>query len=366
MSGEIKRRVILASVLKPVDDTRMLEKIGTTLVKDGFEVVIIGFPSPTQNAEAGIKIIPLPSFRRLSFKRLIIPWIIYRKINQLKPEIVIINTPELLFITILGKLFSRRKIVYDVLENYYRNIRYMPTYPPVIRFVLAHVVRLTEISFTPFIDQFFLAEKGYIHELKFVRQPLVLENKLPKKIADKYPVNHAPYYKLFFSGTLAPTTGVFEAISLSKSLHALNPDYSLTIIGYAAKPDVLRKIRQEIAEAPFIRLMGGDHLVPHDQILEGISQAGTGIIIYPNNAGTENSIPTKLYEYLALKLPVIISHTDSSIKLVERYNAGIVATPQINAATLNEQLASSTFTFDYGAGIFWEEDAKKLPEALKR
>jgi hypothetical protein len=41
-----KRRIVLASVLKPVDDTRMFEKIGVSLAgADEAEVIIIGYPS---------------------------------------------------------------------------------------------------------------------------------------------------------------------------------------------------------------------------------------------------------------------------------------------------------------------------------
>ncbi len=343
----------------------MLEKIGATLASEGFEVFIIGYPSSGVVNVPGITVLPLPRFNRLSFRRLLIPWVIFKKINQVKPEIIIINTPELLLVTILNKILSGRKIIYDVLENYYRTIRHTPTYPGILRWPLAAIVRLAEVVFSPFIDRFILAEKGYTRELKFARQPVVLENKLPKKTAEKFKATRTAYHNLLFSGTLAPTTGVFEAIKLSKALHALNPDYKLTLIGYAALAGVLTNIRKEIADVPFINLIGGDKLVPHEDVLHEISKAGTGIIIYPHNPGTESSIPTKLYEYLALNLPVIISHTENSTELVKQCNAGIVVQREINAVILNQQLANSTFTFDCGEDIFWETGAKKLIDALK-
>jgi hypothetical protein len=365
LSDEIKKRVVLASVLKPVDDTRMLEKIGATLASEGFEVFIIGHASSGTIDVQGITTMPLPQFNRISFKRLLIPWIILQKINQVKPEVIIINTPELLLVTVLSKMFSGRKIIYDILENYYRTIQHTPTYPPVLKFFIAGAVRLLEVIFSPFIDRFLLAEKGYARELKFARRPVILENKLPKKVAEKFTVNRSSYHSLLFSGTLAPTTGVFEAIKLSKDLHSVNTSYTLTLIGYAALPEVLTKIKKEIAGSPFIRLIGGDNLVPHEEILQEISKAGTGIIIYPPNPGTESSIPTKLYEYLALKLPVIISHTEASTELVEKCHAGIVIQKGFTSGILNEQLANATFTFACDEDIFWEHGAKKLIEALK-
>lgn len=365
MSDEIKRRVVLASVLKPVDDTRMFEKIGATLAAQGFEVSIIGYPSTAQHDTPAITQIPLPEFSRRSLKRLFIPWLIFRKINRVKPEIIIINTPELLLVTVINKILYRRKLIYDVLENYYRNIRYSTVYPALLKHLLAGLTRLTEIVLSPFINRFFLAEKGYARELKFIRNPVLLENKLPEKAAAGYPVDHASYHNLLFSGTLAPTTGVFDAIRLARELHAVNPSYNLTIIGYATLPDVLAEIRKQIADATFITLIGGDKLVPHREILRKISKAGTGIIIYPSNPATESSIPTKLYEYLALKLPVIIAHTKESVNLVQKYNAGVVLQEGMTAAILHERLANSSFTFDCSQDIFWEAQNAALLEAMK-
>jgi hypothetical protein len=79
LSDEIKKRVVLASVLKPVDDTRMLEKIGATLAYEGFEVFIIGHASSGAIDVPGITTIPLPQFNRVSFKRLLIPGLFFKK-----------------------------------------------------------------------------------------------------------------------------------------------------------------------------------------------------------------------------------------------------------------------------------------------
>lgn len=348
-----------------MDDTRMHEKIGATLASAEFEVFIIGYPSSGGASVQGVTRVPLPEFNRTSFKRFLIPWVVLTRINRIKPHIVIINTPELLPATLLSKIFFKRKVIYDVLENYYRTIRYTETYLPGLRIILAGLVRMTEIVLSPFVDRFLLAEKGYARELKFARQPIILENKLPKKVADAVTLNRSPYYNLLFSGTLASSTGVFEAIHLCKELHAINPAYTLTIIGYAALPAVLLKIRNETADAPFIKLIGGDRLVLHEDILQEIGKAGTGLILYPPNPGTGSSIPTKLYEYLALKLPVVISHTSASTELVLKCNAGIVLQKGFKVTLLNEQLANSTFTGSCGEDIFWEEGAEKLIEGLK-
>jgi hypothetical protein len=360
-----KRRIVLASVLKPVDETRMLEKLGVTLSDSGeYEVTIIGYPSTSRTSHPTIRFNPLPAFTRLSFKRLLIPWIIFKKINQVKPELIIINTPELLLVAILNRIFFGRKIIYDVLENYYRNIRFTSAFPAAIRWALAPLVRLKEWMSSPFIHHFFLAEAGYQKELRFANPYTILENKLPQTLTDQSRQSRG-YSKLIFTGTLAHSTGIFEAIQLTKELHQADSTFSLTVIGYCAQPEVLHELKKAI-EVPFIKLIGGDRLVPHEQILKEIDQADVGIIHYPANPSTQSSIPTKLYEYLAMRLPVLIRHNEASHELVKNCHAGIVLSVQPDVQSLATKLKSDRFTPTPPPSVFWEPEGEKLIYSLKK
>ena len=356
----------MASVLKPVDETRMFEKLGPSLMEDKtVEVSIIGYPSSGNQSHAAINLLPLPAFDRLSLKRFIIPWIVFRKINRVDPDVVVINTPELLFIALLSRIFYGRKIVYDVLENYYRTIRYTSAYPVVLRSILASIVRLTEIVAAPFVHHFLLAEKGYAREVNFAKPFTILQNKVPRSVASKYSVKRSgKNSKLLFTGTLAAGTGIFEAIKLCKGLYQIDNAYSLTIVGYCAIPETLAEIKKEINRAPFIKLLGGDTLVPHYQILNEISQADFGIIIYPPNPSTQSSIPTKLFEYMAMQLPVLIRHNQESHELVEACRGGIVLPKTPDYSKLSEVLKNQTVTPIASEEVFWEKEAENLISRL--
>ncbi len=357
----------MASVLKPVDDTRMLEKLGATLTDSGqYEVSIIGFPSTGSLCRSGIDFYPLPNFERLSLRRLLIPWIIFKKVNKVKPELLIINTPELLLVAILNRIFFGRKIVYDVLENYYRNIQFTQAFHPITRLLLAPLVRVVELFTSPLVHHFLLAEKGYSRELGFAKPYTILQNKLPTSITAKYTISQPRgYSKLIFSGTLAKSTGIFEAISLCKKLHEIDASYSLTIIGYCAQPDFFSDIKKEIENVPFITLIGGDRLVPHKKMLDEIRKADIGIIIYPPNPSTQSSIPTKLFEYIALQLPILIRHNAESHQLVRECNIGIVLTEFPDYGALSAEIKNNHFTPNVPESIYWDSEAQNLIGCLK-
>lgn len=212
----------------------------------------------------------------------------------------------------------------------------------------------------PFIHHFLLAEKGYASELNFAAPATILQNKLPRAVASAYSSVRTGHSKLIFTGTLARTSGVFDAIEIAKQLYAIDNSYSLTIIGYCAITETLTEIRNEIKNASFITLIGGDTLVPHHKILQAISQADLGIIIYPLNPSTQSSIPTKLFEYLALQLPVIIRHNAESHQLVEVYKAGIVLEKDINYSQLSVSIKSLRISTSTPNEVFWEKEAENL------
>jgi glycosyltransferase involved in cell wall biosynthesis len=336
------RRIVIASVLKPVNEPRMYEKLGQSLRRSHAEVHIIGFPVLLKlKREDNLFLYPIAKrpFLRLSLKRFWAPFTVLKKVIAIHPEILIITTHELLFAAILSRWMTGCKIIYDVQENYYRNIRYTHTFPTGIRDVLAGWVRLKERICSKFIDHFILAEKGYEVELPFARPFTVLQNKLTKNILSLYGKRaYTGYANILFSGTLAQTTGVFKAIELITGLHEIDPSFSLTIVGHCPVKADWQKLHQLASHHSFIKLLINRHPVPHTHILTEIQQVDVGIIWYPDNLSTQSSLPTKLFEYLGLGLPILIHHNKTSHDLVLNYAAGIVLKEPIDYPGLAHML----------------------------
>mgnify|MGYP000229935105 CR=1 FL=1 len=84
-------------------------------------------------------------------------------------------------------------------------------------------------------------------------------------------------FNLLYSGTIAKAYGIFEAIELSKKLYENDSSIRLTIIGYCAKKSDLLRLKHEIQGLDFVTLIGGDHLVPHSEIVNEIKKANFGL-----------------------------------------------------------------------------------------
>lgn len=365
-----KRRIVIASVLKPIDDTRMFEKIAVSL-SGLYAVHVIGFESGATEKSThppSVWFHSLGRFNRLSMKRLFMPLRIVRKAYATKPEIIIITTHELLGAAFLLRLLTGCKIIYDIQENYARNIYYGNTVPAFFRLPLSVSVRLREWLLSMFVGHFFLSEKNYAFELGFVgNRYTVLQNKLSgvPVLRVREPISSKQKINLLFSGTLATTTGVFIAIDLATKLYLEDPRIHLTIIGYASQEQVRTRITNAVGDKPFIEVIGLNTLVEHPRILQKIGESDLGIICYPPNPSTHTAFPTKLFEYLGHQLPILLTNHQEWADYCERYDAAIIFDPATtNIKTLLYQMLFKRFYSKFPEDVFWRSEEAALKSVV--
>lgn len=356
---EVKKTIVIASVLKPVNDTRMTEKIAASLAaSDKFSVHVIG-ASALVASLPNLHAHPLGNFKRLSLKRVLAPLRVLSLLLRIRPDFVIVCTHELLVSGLITKLLTRCKVVYDVQENYYRNIRYTNTFPLFLRNFVASYVRTKERITAVAIDHFILAETSYAEELTFLKQRFtILENKVkkPSTFASRRMKN-----QFLFSGTLAPSTGVYTAIDIAAALYSTDSSVRLSIIGYAAQDSDRRRLRHMAAALPFLSLVGIEKFVPHEQILAAISNCDAGIICYPDNPSTSGSVPTKLYEYLGYKLPIILAPHPVWTRICDECNAALIIDPQnFDPKIILQRLEAQSFYISNPDNIYWENYESRL------
>ena len=317
------KRILLASVLKPVDEPRAFEKIGQSLAAAGYKIFITGSSPSSKQTVDGIAFIAHEKLERISWARIAARFKILNTAFRLKPDLLIVSTHELMGVALIYRMCTGKKIIYDVQENYFKNILYTHAFQKSLRPLVAGLVRLKEIIVSFFFSGFILAEKCYEQELGFVKKKIcVIENKC------RVPIGFArnqtqDSIQLIFTGTLAESTGIFQAIDIAKRLHALDSKIKLDIIGFCPLPHVLQRIKNEIQSCHFILLKGGNHFISHQEIFDSIASANFGIISYPPSPHTKNRIPTKLYEYLACGLPVLMQVNSVWRKTSEKYKAAI-------------------------------------------
>ena len=377
--------VLLASVLKPVDDTRMREKFAETfLASPGLHVHVAGRAlgddlSPNLISE---RVTHHRIFRgsRLSFDRLRAQLRYWRLLRQLQPALVVVHAPELLPLTLLWQALGRgRQFVYDIRENYALNVATQAVYRGWLKRGLAAGVRWVESRAARRAAALTLAEASYADELPFLgRRPpgrvLVLENKYQPAPGEALPTLARPRpvpgqpLRLLFSGTLAELTGVREALALTEALGVRWPGGALlTLIGFCQRPALLAELESWAASGRPVRLVGGARPVPHADIVAEIGRSHLGLVLYRPHPSTARCRPTKLFEYLAHGLPILTTDNPLWARLVLHYEAGLALLPHEAPAATAERLAAALGPG--GPGFYpqgpprearWASEGKKL------
>ncbi|MCJ8166208.1 glycosyltransferase [Pontibacter sp. E15-1] len=370
-----EKRILIASLLKPINDTRMYEKLGVSLsLLPQVQVHLVGFQAPSPpGAPANMRFHPLFRFRRLSLGRVAAQFAYYRLLRQLKPDLIIVCTHELL---LANHLYCQRhscQLVYDVQENYALNLASQDNYAPLLKKALGWGVGMLERRLARHVAHFLVAEQSYVQELPFLgRRHTLLENKY--KPAPTYRIPPTPTQvgpdplRLLYTGTMARLYGVFEAIALADALYQLEPGTSLTLIGYCADSDTLRQIEQLAEDRPYLTLIGGGTLVPHQQIVEAFKTHDVALMPYQPHESTFRCMPTKLYEYAAHALPMVVQQNPLWDAFLKAHQAGIAIdyTAPDSSALLRELRKQQFYEPGVPSGVFWDSEEKKLLTVMRQ
>jgi hypothetical protein len=101
--------------------------------------------------------------------------------------------------------------------------------------------------------------------------------------------------------------------------------------------------------------------VGHSTILDLISKAHFGIVAYPPSPHTVARIPTKLFEYLSARLPVLLQDNPAWIALTAPVSAAIVVdfrNPDVDRLLV--EMTGTTFYTGPVDDFFWTSEEQKL------
>ncbi|MDH5399402.1 MAG: hypothetical protein OEX02_14725 [Cyclobacteriaceae bacterium] len=357
-----EKKIVIATVLKPVNDTRMYEKFALTLCKvKGFSINIVGFNGKIpQNGK--INYFPLFGFQRTNLlKRSLAPLKFLLSLIKIRPDVIIVCTWELLISSALYKIFTGARLIYDIQENYYLNIVCATSYPKLLRTMGGLFIRTVERLSGPLISHYILAERIYTQQIRFTSgKCTVLENKLKRPSGRT--LKQRDEKMLLFTGTIARETGVFEAIALARILHGTNSAFHLVIAGFCARKKDFQQLLKIAQEDDFVRIIGGNQLVPHEEIIELIQKAGYGVVHYAQQDNFKGKVPTKLFEYTGLELPVLLLDNQWA-EWCAPYDAACVLSLDETPVEILEKITSMKYyTKVPGDEVLWKQEEGKLVE----
>ncbi len=361
-------KVLIASLLKPVDDVRGFERFALSLAPD-FEVFMVGAPSLSSLPKIpNIHFLPYDFFPRRLKQRFIACIRFFKQLRQIQPDTLIIQSPDLLLFAAAYAIFRPCRLIYDIRENYMLNMLYQGYYCGISKHILAGAVRTAELIGSLRVNRYWLAEASYAEELPFVKDKFdLIPNKFAPLQAIKIgkPLSDSSKMRLIYTGTVSRAYGTHLAIDLAKKLHQIAPQTSLLVIGSCTDADYLQELEQLIADCSFILWQVSTQPVNHQLIINALPDADLALMPYLPNRSTERCVPTKIYEYMAFRLPFLMPANPLWESVAHPYNAALVVDfQQVDAEILLQRIQQTSFYSPEPPDDVWQfnrEQFKALP-----
>jgi glycosyltransferase involved in cell wall biosynthesis len=358
----------------------MRDKFAFSLIRS-YKIHLVGlgksdFPARTSFRNGEVHNHPIYDFEKTENKRWKASFKLWKLLKEIQPDLLIIHAVELLPVALLYKWKFSKKLIYDVQENYTKNIWYQKNYKTWQKPFLVFGISLIEKLSTTGVNQYILAEKCYKQELNFFpkKNSTVLENKFletsnyssPKKTKNNsiQPIQNRPIH-FAYTGTISEIYGIKEAIELIKKLQNSGVDLHFSVIGKAISKKLKNWLENELENFDWVSLKVSLSPVPHKEIMQVLETTNFALLPYQPNKSTENCIPTKMYECLALQIPMIIQRNRTWEEFCKPYNASIFtnfANPDVEF--LKSEIQQKTF---FGKGevkeVFW--NGNKLKELVE-
>lgn len=310
--------VVHVSSVHSWSDNRVHYRECVTLAEAGLRVTLVAVRSTTDAPRSAVDVIELPRMPRaarviLGSARAVMAGL------RTKAPIVHLHDPELVWaIPLLRAL--RRQVIYDAHEDLPRQVAgkaYIPRPLRPVAVAVAHAaVRVAALSnrvvaATPTIATNF--PKG---DVTVVRNYPVLRS----EEAQARPA-HLRRATVAYVGLIAPTRGAH--VMVDAAAHGAFPQgWRLTMAGPMSS-ELLEDLRSRPGWA------ATDYLgqVPPDKARDLLLDATVGFVLLEDKPAHRDALPTKMFEYLAAGLPVIVSDFPLWREIVHDGDCGLVVDP---------------------------------------
>lgn len=364
----MKHCIVIGATLKPLNDVRHFHKIALSLGQTNkYELNIIGRDTKNIQPANNITFHPIIGLAASNFTRILALLKYLRKTWQIKPDLQIICSWELLPAATIYKLLKGGKLIYDIQENYTNNIRYLGKESWLVKRFKILVINCFQKMTWKAIDLFLLAEQSYESEFKLkINNYKILENKSLRIIKES---SGSVKLKFIFSGTIGESQGIWDVIRWAEKVYQIEQSIQLTIVGHCPSYATYRALLEKAGGKAFIKLRIETEPVPYKTILNAIAQADCGIIAYPPNRANQDKFPSKLYEYLAAQLPIFILHPNAKWEaIISQYDAGISSQTHPSISSQIQTFKSRKFyqkSADYSE-LLWESNEAKLLDSVAK
>lgn len=249
-----------------------------------------------------------------------------KKAMHLDAAVYHIHDPELIGIGLSLKKTKRAHVIYDCHED---NVAYMlqkKYIPSPFRHILAYIIMHNEMKAVQQFDAIVTADEGMRdHFYKKGATRVVKVDNFPRLDLFLGKKNTAaPIYDLVYHGTI-PKHHLETCFAVDSELINRGVKLKWLFVGKCPCLNWAKSVVQKMDGENRFTFKG---VVPHDKIADWVLKGRIGIIPLPDYPKFQRNVPTKLFEFMALKMPVVLSDLPPSRPYVGDGKCAIMVKPE--------------------------------------
>ncbi|TKI69894.1 glycosyltransferase family 4 protein [Sulfurimonas crateris] len=304
-------------------DTRIFLKMCSSLAKnENYSVSLVVADGKGDESKNGVNIVDVGAKTggRISRMTTTVKKV-FQKAKELNSDIYHLHDPELISIGLKLKKLGF-KVIFDAHENISKQILNKEYINKFLRTAVSKIYRAYENYALKKFDYLVLAENSYAKDYKKVANKYEIVLNMPDiKPLEKFYSKNRTKNELFYIGGISNDRGLDVTIEALNILKNKFPDIFMHYIGPFGST-LLESLN--VQENKNIKFYGS---IPLFEGMELSRNAKVGLSILKPIANYKESYSTKIFEYMAIGLPVITSNFQLYKDVIENYNCGICVNP---------------------------------------
>lgn len=330
-AGQRPARVAHLSTVHHEWDNRILNKECRALAEGGFDTHLV-ISAHHDRVVRGVQVhaIRQRSRRTRLARSQIEAW---RQLRRLNPDLLHIHDPELIPLALLWGRVHSRPVVYDAHEDLVKQLATKPYLRGRLRWLATPVARALLGLADRGCAAIVTATESIRDTFDQTDRPVLTVRNLPWAadfvVADV--ANNPPV--VVYTGDISEERGLSRMIAAVEAVGEQVPDLRLRMAGRALVED------ERLGHHPQVDYCG---LVPPAELPGVISGARVGLIFLERLPNYENSLPTKVFEYMASGVPFLATDFPAWRELFGDADAGVFVDtddPAAVAAALGELIS---------------------------
>lgn len=309
----------------PPFDIRIFHKQAVTLSEAGYRVILIA-PAPKDMNREGVIIKSLP-VTKSRFKRFfyLLPLVTFRALKE-KAGIYHFHDPELIIAGLALKLVFRKKVIYDVHEDYASVVLKREWIPGVFKKLLSMLVNRIEKGAASLFDCIIAVTDEIENSFKNNKRGNVIQVRNYPKIVTTPPGERRgreeDTFTVVYAGVISGLRGIYQLVSALEHVRGKNGT-KLVLMGRFESED----FKKELQDLPAYKMVDYRGILEQEEVWEVYGRADAGAVCLLPEDIYKAALPNKLFEYMAAGLPVIASGFDLWKEIVEGSRCGLTVDP---------------------------------------